>query len=144
MSEEIFLIILVAIFVVVVFAIQIAINFFYYKCLNEVPEEHRTMQPAMVFLNLIPCLNIVWIFLVVNGISKSYQNFFATLDDPHVKNEYGDCAAGLGLAYAILSLLSAVPYLNCLSALPSLVVFVLLLLKYNAMRKFAQLANAMK
>jgi len=144
MSEEVFLFIFVAIFVLIVFAIQVAINFFYYKCLLEVPEEHRTMQPAMVFLNLVPCLNIVWIFLVVNAISKSYQSFFATLDDPHVKNEYGDCAAKLGLAYAILSLLSAIPYLNCLSSIPSLVVFIILLLKYNEMRKFAQLANAMK
>ena len=143
-EEEILMIIVVIVFVIISFAIQVAINFFYYKCLNEVPEEHRVLQPPLVFLNLIPCLNVVWIFIVVNGISRSYQNFFAALDDPHVNKQYGDCGGRMGLAYAVLSLFSAIPYLGCLSFLPNLIVFVILLFRYNEMRKFAQVANAMK
>ena len=143
-EEEIIVIVAVIVCVVIILAIQIAINIFYYKCLTEVPEEHRVLNPPLVFLNLVPCLNIIWVFIVVNGISRSYQNFFATLDDPHVKNQYGDCAGRMGLAYAVLSLFSVVPYLGCLAFFPNLIVFVLLVFKYNEMRKFALVANAMK
>lgn len=144
MEEEIIVFSVLMVFVVVLFALQVVINIFYYKCLNEVPEKYRVMKPPLVFLNLVPCLNLVWIFIVVNRISRSYQNFFATLDDPHVKNQYGDCAGRMGLAYALLSLLSSVPYIGCLSFFPNLIVFGILLFRYNEMRKFAQVANALK
>ena len=42
--------------------ILIGIILFLQSCYNRIPAEHRKMEPAMVWLLLIPIFSLVWIF----------------------------------------------------------------------------------
>ena len=74
----------------VAFAVGLVIQIFFLltlsRCLRECAPRNRTMEPAQVWLNLIPLLNLVWIILTILRISESLQNEFRSRrlrsDDP--------------------------------------------------------------
>ena len=65
----------------------------------------RTMEPASVWLLLIPVFNLIWNFIVVLGMAKSLSNEFAR------RGISSDAEPGKtwGLAMCILALLVVVP-----------------------------------
>jgi hypothetical protein len=75
------------------------------KALAACAPRNRTMEPGMVWLNLIPLFNIVWIFITIIRISESLKNEFRDRglrsDDP----EFGKMT---GITYAILCLIPCV------------------------------------
>ena len=110
-------------------AIAILILFLVYKCYVAIPEKHRKMSPGMVWLLLIPCFNLVWIFFVFPGLSKSFKSYFDSVGD----NTVGDCGGLLALWYCILAVgsipLSLVPFLGFLAGLATLVLLIIFLVK---------------
>lgn len=46
------------------------------KALRRCSLEARTLSPGLVWLTLIPVFNLIWHFIVVNGLSKSLGNEF--------------------------------------------------------------------
>jgi hypothetical protein len=66
-------------------------------CLKAIPPEHREMEPAMVWLILIPLFNVVWNFFVLPKTSRSFQRYFAAKG----RTEFGDCGEKIGLWCAI-------------------------------------------
>jgi hypothetical protein len=60
--------------------IGLAIQIFYlltlHRALDRVSPRNRLMEPAMVWLNLIPCFNIVWQFFIAIRVPDSLRNEF--------------------------------------------------------------------
>lgn len=73
------------------------------KAAASVPSAHRRFEPGLVWLMLIPLFNAVWAFFMTRGITRGMQQAFASRG-----LERGDCGAGAGLAYAILTAISTV------------------------------------
>ena len=81
----------------------------------------RTMTPGQVWLGLIPIFGLVWPFFLVSALSDSLHNEFTRrgiVEEPQPGRT-------LGLAYAILGLLSAVPFVGFVTCVPALVCWIL-------------------
>jgi hypothetical protein len=64
----------------VVLVVALAIQIFYLltlqKALSRVSPENRAMQPGMVWLELIPCFNLIWQFVIAIRVPDSLRNEF--------------------------------------------------------------------
>jgi hypothetical protein len=69
-----------------------------HKALARCQPHNRTMEPGMVWLNMIPLFDLVWQFITVNRIGDSLYNEFRDRGW-HRGEDYG---RGLGLAACIL------------------------------------------
>ena len=76
------------------------------------PEEHLQITTGKIWLQMIPCFNIVWCFIVVQGISGSFRSYFLSRG----QTQYGDCHNQLGLFYCIALCCNFVPYLVVISS----------------------------
>jgi hypothetical protein len=97
--------------VLIIFAIMIVPTIFYLltlqKALNRCSPENRAMNPAMVWLMLIPLFNLVWQFIVVLNMAKSLGAEFAKRGIPAEP----DPGQTLGLIMCVSSLLCGPIYL---------------------------------
>ena len=101
-----------------------------HKCLKEVSEANRTMQPGMVWLNLIPLLNLVWIFITVIKLSES-----VVAEGQARGAQVEDGGKTIGLVYAISMIASIIPFLGFIAALVALVTFIIYWVKVAGYRK---------
>ncbi|MDH7503268.1 MAG: hypothetical protein QHJ82_11245 [Verrucomicrobiota bacterium] len=116
-------------FAAAVFAVSIAIGvvicFLLMSCFKRIPAAHRKMEPALVWLLLIPGFMIVWNFFVFPKLSESYLSYFTAQG----RSDVGDCGRGLGLAYAVCCVCSMIPYIGILGGLAALVLLILYLVR---------------
>jgi hypothetical protein len=84
-----------------------------HKALQRVSPGNRLMEPGLVWLMFVPCLNIVWQFLIAIRVPDSLRNEFHSRGLP----EEGDFGKGIGLMYCILGLVGGLPA-NVLSRQP--------------------------
>ena len=113
-----------------VLALGIIPMVFLYIDYQRVPPAFRKLDPALVWLLLIPCFNSIWNFFVYPKLSDSFAAYFQSIGD----NSVGDCGRGLGLAYSICCVVSIIPFLGCLTGLASLVLLILYLVKANELK----------
>jgi hypothetical protein len=64
-----------------------------YKAFSAVSPGNRDMEPAMIFLMLIPCFGLIWYFIVVIRLASSLKKEFA---DRGLKED-GDFGQLLGI-----------------------------------------------
>jgi protein-S-isoprenylcysteine O-methyltransferase Ste14 len=121
-------------------AIGLAIMIFFLltlsKALKRCRPENRTMEPGMVWLNLIPVFSTFWIFLTVNRIADSLRNEFTSRRMDERDETYGRT---VGMAYALCGLVNLgfsvlnivltvggnpVPAIGCITMPTGLVAFV--------------------
>jgi hypothetical protein len=111
-------IMLIAIIIAVFFCLSMQ------KALNRVSESNREMQPAMVWLLLVPCFNYVWMFFIASKVPASLQKEFRDRD----QDDGSDYGAMLGLVTAICvvvtAVLSFVPFISICSLVTALVYLV--------------------
>ncbi len=93
-----------------------------YTAAASIPAEYRQVNPVLVLLLLIPCLNLVMNFIVWLGIANGFKGYFASQN----RTEFGDCGYGLSLAAAICIVLIA-PV--------GLILWVLATVKFNALKR---------
>ncbi len=74
------------------------------KALQRCHPDNRRMQPGLVWLNLVPCLNLIWQFLTAIQVPDSLK---AEFQDRGL-DEGGDYGKTIGLAYCILGLVGGV------------------------------------
>jgi hypothetical protein len=91
------------------------------KALMRVAPERRTMNPPMVWLDLIPLFGIVWNFIMVTALSKSLGAELTARNIPH-ENEPGKT---FGLVWASLSAACLVPGLGFLLFIPVFVLWII-------------------
>jgi hypothetical protein len=115
---------------VVILALHLVVAFLLYEDYKRIPPVHRKLEPGLVWLLVIPCVPIVWNFFVFPKLSQSFKSYFSSTGDLSV----GDCSEGLGLAYAICSAASIVPYLGCLTGIAALVLLIIYLMKANELK----------
>jgi hypothetical protein len=101
------------------------------RALERCSPESRAMQPGMVWLNLIPCFNLVWQFFTVINVAKSLDAEFKK------RNIAVEPMPGksLGLAMCILNCCSIIPYLGCLAGIGGLVCFIIYWVKIAGFSK---------
>jgi hypothetical protein len=111
-------------------AISIIIILIVQSFYKRIPPEHRRMEPGMVWLLIIPCFNLVWNFFVFLKLSDSFKSYF----DSQGIVDVGDCYRGLAMAYCIAAVLCLVPCLNYIAGPASLVLLIIVLVKYNDLK----------
>ncbi|MBM3983993.1 MAG: hypothetical protein FJ304_27735 [Planctomycetes bacterium] len=119
MSEELselFVIIIKAVIAVIAVVLLIYIFFLLtlQKALSRCRPQNRTMEPGMVWLNLIPLFNIVWHFITVIRVSSSLTNEFRARGR-HSKGE--DYAQTIGITSLALNLAGIIPLLGIVCGL---------------------------
>lgn len=115
-------------------AISALICYLLYTDLQRIPPQHRKQEPNMVWLLMIPLFNLVWNFFVWPKIAESYQSYF---DAQGVTGE-GDYGRQLSMILCIAAALCLIPLLNCLAGPVALVLYVLLLVKFNGYKNRIQ------
>jgi hypothetical protein len=105
-------------------AIGLTIQIFYLltlsKALRRCRPRNRRMEPGQVWLNLIPCFNVVWIFITVTRLADSLKDEFY---DRRLEAD-GDFGRSLGITYNVLNLLGVIPYLGVIFSMAGLVCFI--------------------
>lgn len=89
------------------------------RAMEAVDAELRPMAPGLVWLLLIPLVNIVWMFFVVKHLKTGYTR----MSMAGRLTAASDGAYGIGLALAICMAASLVPFLGML-ALPTLILWI--------------------
>lgn len=102
------------------------------KTIASCSRENQAMDPAMVWLLLIPLFNFYWLFHVVmkirDSLTKEYQA--RSLDLAEVNESYN-----IGLWYAIVSCISIVPILGWIASIAGIVLFIMYWIKTAEIRK---------
>ena len=83
--------------IAVVLGLQIWLFLTLSKTLAECSPRNRTMEPGMVWLNFVPLLNLVWIFLTIIRVSESLRNEY---EDRDLAGD-DDFGQTMGLVHAI-------------------------------------------
>ena len=78
------------------------------KTLSSCSQESRSMEPALVWLLLIPLLNMVWHFFVVSAVSKSLHREFVRRN----MSEEAKPGRAVGLAMCVLFAVTIIPHLS--------------------------------
>lgn len=84
-------------FAVVMLAVAILFLLNLMRTLQLVRSRNRAMEPGMVWLNLVPCLNIVWQFLTVIWVAKSLDAEFRDRGMHQAGEDYGKKIGLIGL-----------------------------------------------
>ncbi|HZZ78669.1 MAG TPA: hypothetical protein VFE62_09130 [Gemmataceae bacterium] len=122
---------LIVVFIVVglvMMAISLTIQIFYCltlsKALNNVAPRNRQMEPGMVWLLLIPCFNIVWVYFIGTRIPASLKNEF----EDRGMDDGSDYGRSNGLTAAILLSvmigMSCIPFVNYCNSVVGIVYLV--------------------
>jgi hypothetical protein len=120
--EQLILLGFVAVAVVIGLVIQIFFLLTLSTALSRCSPRNRTMEPSMVWLNLIPCVGTVWIFFTVVKLDESLRREFR--DRNHFNQ--GDFGQSMGITYNVLLLTGAfIPLVGPLLSLGGLVCFIL-------------------
>ena len=109
------------------------------RTLQKCSPSSRTMQPAMVWLLLVPLFNLIWNFLVVNAISESLAKEFRLRGVLFFESDPG---RRIGMPMAICGACSIIPILGILSSLAYLVLWVVYWVKVSGFSKMLDQAPA--
>jgi len=122
------------VFVLLGLGIALAVVIFYIltmqKALNLAGPNHQKMQPAMVWLMLIPLFNLVWHFFVVKNVSESIKSWAA---EKGVKVD--DAGYTIGLVACIANACGLVPLVNFIAGPVGLVCLIIWWVKVAGFNK---------
>lgn len=82
-------------------AVAVLILLLNYRALDRLPPPFRQMEPWQVFLLLIPCFNVIWVFFVYTKVPRSLAMYYHSIG----RHDVGDAGEQLGLWLAITSLI---------------------------------------
>lgn len=109
--------------------IGLAVIYFLQTCYARIAPEHRQMEPAMVWLLLIPLFNIVWMFFVYLRLAKSFQGAYAAQG-----RSEGDCGEKIALIYCITACAAMIPCVNLIAGPAALVLLIIVLIRFNGLK----------
>jgi hypothetical protein len=92
------------------------------RTLNKCAPTSRTLEPGMVWLCIVPLVNLVSNFFVVFGMAKSLRNEFNRRGVVIAEATPGQ---SIGLAMCICACCSIIPILGLLAALAGLVLWIM-------------------
>jgi len=106
---------LLPIVLLIVLVPTILLDVLLHRALARCARSSRTMAPGLVWLGLIPVFGLFWPFRVVPAVATSLHNEFMRRG---IAEEPAPGKA-IGMAWATLALLSAVPLVNFVTILPA-------------------------
>lgn len=118
--------------------IMVYVCYLIFEAQKALPPQHQKIQPGLVWLIMVPCLNVFWNFYVFTQVPASYQSYFGSTGEP-----YDTSLGALGIAYSVLALFGVIPYLGACLGLVALVVLIIFLVKLTEAKKRALLASPM-
>lgn len=113
------------------------------NALNKCAPVSRAMEPGMVWLMLIPFVNMVWHFFVVMNIARSLAAEYARRGIPSPEAEPGQT---IGLAMCICACCGIIPILGILAGLACFVLWIMYWMKiaeYSKVLDMPQIPVAM-
>lgn len=125
------IVVVAVVFMVIGFGVQILYLMMLSKTLSRCASRNRTMEPGQVWLNLIPCFNLVWLFITVNRVAESLEEEFY---DRRLPRE-GDFGKGLGITYLSLYLAGMIPYIGALFSIGGLICWIMYWVKISGFSK---------
>ncbi|MEO6229201.1 MAG: hypothetical protein ABJB11_06930 [Ferruginibacter sp.] len=93
-----------------------------HRTLMVISEGNRRMEPAQVWLSLIPVFNFVWMFIVVNRLAESIAAECTLLNIPLAET---NPTQGIGNTKNILRLCTMIPLVGILAGFGYLVCWIL-------------------
>ena len=90
--------------------------------LQKCAPQSRTLEPALVWLYIIPLVNLVFAFIIVLNMAKSLRNEFNRRGILVADPEPGQ---GIGIAMAVCACCSIIPILGVLAVLAHLVLWIM-------------------
>lgn len=117
-----YLVFIVGIFLLLVYYVKTIID-----VMAHVRPANRLTGVSNILFNYVPFVNIVYGFIVYPKICDSIKNEYKTLGLP----EDGDFGKGLAITLQALTLTMFIPFLNFLTGIAGLVLWILLWVKFN-------------
>ena len=108
-----------------------------YRCSEALNPAHRVLPSGLIWLSLIPGLNLVWNIVVVVTLSGSLKKE----DAARGTNHFGDGGLLLGLLFTLSPFVTWIPLLGLLLALGAIVVWILYWNKISGFTKVLQSAG---
>ena len=116
---------LVSVVLAISFVVSIIVTWLIYRPYRQLPSSHQTLSPWIIWLLLVPLVNLVIMFLVAIKVPDSFRNYFQQLGN----QSFGDCGKTFGLVWAIATVACLVPLLNYIAGIVSLVCMILFIVK---------------
>lgn len=110
--------------------VAVLVYYVLYSSVARIPPQYRLIEPAHVFLLLIPFFNFYWLFVVNTKIPQSFRQYFASIG----RHDVGDCGEQLGLWSAILTVVSIIPCVNFITGPIASIMSIVLLIKFWGLR----------
>jgi hypothetical protein len=101
---------LAPVLLIVTYGFLVVVCLFLQSCFKRIPPEYRQVAPRRVWLLLIPCFSILWVFVVCIKLARSFKSYFGAQGVIGVM-DVGDCGYALSLAYCITTCVAA--FLMC-------------------------------
>lgn len=116
--------------------IAVILAFLLYGPASKIPAEHRKVAPGLVWLLIIPCINVIMNFIVLPNIAKGLKSYF----DGQGRSDVGDCGAQLGMITAVLFAVGVVgtfvPILQLIApflSLAGLIMLIVVIVKFRGL-----------
>src|SRR5882672_5369822 len=98
------------------------------KALNKCAPGSRTLDPTMIWLLIVPFVNIIFNFFVVLGMAKTFGNEFRRRGKPVADPTPGQT---IGLAMCICIVCSVIPILGILAGVAGLILWIMYWIKIS-------------
>jgi hypothetical protein len=92
------------------------------RALEKCAPSSRSFSPEMLWLLVVPLVNLVWHFMVVIGMAKSLENEFRRRNAPGIEPLPGQ---SIGIAMCVCAACSIVPLLGFLAAIAYLILWII-------------------
>jgi hypothetical protein len=123
-DDQVLIVLLVVIGVILLVSLIVGIFFLLtlHRALARCAPHNRRMEPGMVWLNLVPLLSLVWMFITVSRVAETLRNEFRDRGWHRRDDDYGN---GVGMAACGLNIASIIPYIGGCLGLAALVCFII-------------------
>ena len=92
------------------------------KTLQECDSKNRTMEPGLVWLNLIPIFSLGWMFYTV---IKVWDALKAEFKSRNLQSNDPQFAYSIGLAYCITLACSIIPFIGFFTSISSFILWII-------------------
>ena len=75
-AELIFVLVFYGVLFTVILGVQLLVCYLLYNSAKSLPERYQETPPGLAFLLLIPLFSLVWLFIYLPKVSRSFQDFF--------------------------------------------------------------------
>ncbi len=112
-------------------AVNAVISYLVWGCYRRIPKQFRQLEPALVWLLLIPLFNLFWNFIVFPRLSASYKAYF----DSTGGRDLGNASSSVALAYSICAACKVVVCVLPAAFLAQVVLLILYLVDAHKLNK---------